>query len=335
MVSPSNLPIVALSIGDPAGIGPELCMKACLSEQVTNSCRPLLFGDPRVMKAHADSCGLEILFDGYRSVEEVDWSRPGVKLIELDLFSDREFHIAAISGDNGKAAVICGAESIKAALTKQVDAVVAAPQTEKSIQLSGIQFDGYPSFVARQTGLAPEDVYLMVCFDTYRIAHCTLHSSVRQSLDLITKARVQHLIGAVFETLQKIGIEKPSILVSGLNPHASEDGLFGSEEAEIIQPAISTMKLKGIDVQGPVPADVMMHRDGFDAFVVMLHDQGHIPAKLLARHRTAGLSIGSPILFSSVAHGSALDIAGKGVAEPKAMIEAISRLTRGSMIGSQ
>ena len=106
MVSPSRLPIVALSIGDPAGIGPELCMKAGLSEQVTNSCRPLLFGDPRVMKAHADSCGLEILFDGYRSVEEVDWSRPGVKLIELDLFSDREFHIAAISGDNGKAAFI-------------------------------------------------------------------------------------------------------------------------------------------------------------------------------------------------------------------------------------
>ena len=154
-------------------------------------------------------------------------------------------------------------------------------------------------------------------------------------MDLITKARVQHVIGAVYETLQKIGIEEPSILVSGLNPHASEDGLFGSEEAEIIQPAISTMKLKGIDVQGPVPADIMMHRDGFDALVVMLHDQGHIPAKLLARHRTAGLSIGSPILFSSVAHGSALDIAGKGVAEPKAMIEAISRLTRGSMIGSQ
>ena len=334
MISLSKLPIVALSIGDPAGIGPEICMKATLSEQVTRICRPVLFGDPNVMTTQMDSCGIEVLFDGYRSIAEVDWSRPGVKLIELDLFEDREFHIAEINGDNGTAAVVCSATAIKAAMAKEVSAVVAAPQTERSIQLSGIEFDGYPSFVARQTGLAPEDVYLMVCFDNYRIAHCTLHSSVRQSLDLITKARVQHVIGAVYETLQKIGIEEPSILVSGLNPHASEDGLFGSEEAKYIKPAISAMKLEGVDVQGPVPADLMMHRDEFDAFIVMLHDQGHIPAKLLARHRIAGMSIGSPILFSSVAHGSALDIAGKGVAEPNAMIEAIKRLTTGSLIGS-
>ena len=152
MVSPSKLPIIALSIGDPAGIGPELCMKAGLSEHVTKLCRPVLFGDPRVMKTHVDYCGLEIFFDRYGSVEEVDWSRPGVKLIELDLFEDREFHIAEINGDNGTAAVVCSATAIKAAMAKEVSAVVAAPQTERSIQLSGIEFDGYPSFVARQTG---------------------------------------------------------------------------------------------------------------------------------------------------------------------------------------
>jgi 4-hydroxythreonine-4-phosphate dehydrogenase len=116
-------------------------------------------------------------------------------------------------------------------------------------------------------------------------------------------------------------------LVTGLNPHAGEDGLLGNEEAEIIEPAIAAMKSQGIHVDGPIPADLMLHEEGYDAFIVMLHDQGHIPAKLLAKHRTAGLSIGSPILFSSVAHGSALDIAGQGVAEPTAVIEAIKRLT--------
>ena len=143
---------------------------------------------------------------------------------------------------------------------------------------------------------------------------------------LITEERVKHIIQSVNETLKKIGIGHPRILVSGLNPHASEGGLFGTEEAEIIEPAIAAMRDDGILVEGPIAADLMLHEGGFDAFIVMLHDQGHIPAKLMARHRTAGLSIGSPILFSSVAHGSAHDIAGQGVAEPTAVIEAVRRL---------
>jgi 4-hydroxy-L-threonine phosphate dehydrogenase PdxA len=143
---------------------------------------------------------------------------------------------------------------------------------------------------------------------------------------MITEDRVRHVIGAVNDTLVKIGIAKPKILVAGLNPHASEGGLFGSEEAEIIMPAIVAKKSEGIIVDGPIAADLMLHEDGYDAFIVMLHDQGHIPAKIIAKHRTAGLSIGSPILFSSVAHGSAHDIAGKGIAEPTAVIEAIRRL---------
>jgi 4-hydroxythreonine-4-phosphate dehydrogenase len=137
---------------------------------------------------------------------------------------------------------------------------------------------------------------------------------------------VCHVIGAVNETLVRIGINSPRILVAGLNPHASEGGLFGSEERDIIEPAIALKKLEGINVEGPIAADLLLHEEGYDAFIVMLHDQGHIPAKLLAKHRTAGLSIGSPILFSSVAHGSALDIAGKGIAEPTAVVEAIRRL---------
>jgi 4-hydroxy-L-threonine phosphate dehydrogenase PdxA len=325
-MSNSALPIVALSCGDPAGIGPELCMKAALSEDIRAICQPLIFGDPEVLKQHKELCGIDIQLDGYKLVSEINWSTPGVKFIALELFNNEQFIMGEINGDNGRAAVECGAAAIQAAVAGEVQAVVAAPQTEKSIHLAGIEFDGYPSFVARQTGLAPDDVYLMVCFDKYRIAHCTLHASVRQSLDMITENRVRHVIGAVNDTLVKIGIAKPKILVAGLNPHASEGGLFGSEEAEIIMPAIVAKKSEGIIVDGPIAADLMLHEDGYDAFIVMLHDQGHIPAKIIAKHRTAGLSIGSPILFSSVAHGSAHDIAGKGIAEPTAVIEAIRRL---------
>jgi 4-hydroxy-L-threonine phosphate dehydrogenase PdxA len=131
-------------------------------------------------------------------------------------------------------------------------------------------------------------------------------------------------------SLRKLSVARPKIFVSGLNPHAGEDGLFGSEESEIIAPAIAQAAGEGIDVTGPFGADTMFRKKGCDAYIVMLHDQGHIAAKLQAFNRTAGLSIGSPILFSSVAHGSAHDIAGKGIADPGAMIEAITRLAHSS-----
>ena len=320
------LPIVALSAGDPAGIGPELCIKAALSNEVTSICHPLIYCDQEVLWSHVEAIALDIEIDVCTEISQIDWHSPGLKCLGLDLFASKKFHMGEINADNGRVSVACGAAAIKAAVAGEVTAVVAAPQTEKSVHLAGIEFDGYPSFVARQTGLAPEDVYLMVCFDEYRIAHTTLHSSVRHSIDLITEERVKHIIHSVDRTLKKIGIENPRILVSGLNPHASEGGLFGTEEAEIIEPAIAAMRDGGVLVEGPIAADLLVHKDGFDAFIVMLHDQGHIPAKLMAKHRTAGLSIGSPILFSSVAHGSAHDIAGQGVAEPTAVIEAVRRL---------
>ena len=206
--------------------------------------------------------------------------------------------------------------------------MVAAPQTERSIAAAGIAFDGYPSFVARETGTPVNDVYLMICFDDARIVHATLHVSVREALALITRERVERVIRVTDAALKKLGIARPKIFVGGLNPHAGEDGLFGRDEIEIIAPAIAAPRKNGIDVSGPFGADTMFRKKGCDAFIVMLHDQGHIAAKLLAFNRTAGLSIGSPILFSSVAHGSAHDIAGKGIADPGAMIEAITRLAK-------
>jgi 4-hydroxy-L-threonine phosphate dehydrogenase PdxA len=145
---------------------------------------------------------------------------------------------------------------------------------------------------------------------------------------LITPERVERVIRVVDAALKRLGVARPKIFVGGLNPHAGEDGLFGSEEIEIIIPAIARAAQDGIEASGPFGADTMFRRQGCDAFIVMLHDQGHIAAKLLAFNRTAGFSIGSPILFSSVAHGSAHDIAGQGKADAGAMIEAITRLAK-------
>ena len=183
----------------------------------------------------------------------------------------------------------------------------------------------YPSFVAKETHTDIHDVFLMLCFGERRIVHTTLHVGVAEAVRLITRERVGRAIKAADTALKRLGIASPKIIVGGLNPHAGEGGLFGREEIEIISPAIEDAKAAGITVEGPYGADTMFPKK-CDAFVVMLHDQGHITAKLLAPNQTAGLAIGTPILFSSVAHGSAYDIAGKGVASHAAMVEAIKRL---------
>jgi 4-hydroxy-L-threonine phosphate dehydrogenase PdxA len=232
------------------------------------------------------------------------------------------------SAASGRISLAAARAAIQAALRQDVDAVVAAPQNQTSIALAGIEFDGYPSFVARETGLGMHDVYLMLCFDDMKVVHCTLHVGVAEAIAMITRERVGHVIRVADTTLRKLGVANPKICVSGLNPHAGEGGLFGREEIDIIKPAIEAAIADGIAVSGPFGADTMFHKTDCDAFIVMLHDQGHITAKLLARHATAGLAIGSPILFSSVAHGSGHDIVGKGVADPTAMIQAVGRLAR-------
>jgi 4-hydroxy-L-threonine phosphate dehydrogenase PdxA len=164
-------------------------------------------------------------------------------------------------------------------------------------------------------------------FGGIKVAHATLHQSVRQAVASITKDRVARVIEATDRALKQMGAVAPKLAVSGLNPHAGEGGLFGSEEIEIIRPAVQAAAARGITAFGPFGADTMFHMKDIDAFIVMLHDQGHVPAKLMAPNATIALTIGTPILFSSVAHGSAHDIAGKGVASPKAMIEAVLHLS--------
>jgi 4-hydroxythreonine-4-phosphate dehydrogenase len=304
------LPRVAIAIGDPAGVGPEIALKAALDERVTRICRPVLFGDPRAIAAHGSASGISA----------------AVETVALDHFGETLLEIGQVRAAHGRAAVEAARAAIAAAMAGEVAAVVAAPQTELAIRAAGIEFDGYPSFVARCPGVPVDDAFLMICFDDKRIAHATLHVSLRRAIELVTQERVERVVRAVYDTLRRIGIVAPRIAIGGLNPHAGEHGMFGDEDAAIIAPAIAAARAAGIAADGPFGADTMFHKPGYDAFVVMFHDQGHIAAKLLAPNRSAGLTIGTPVLFSSVAHGSALDIAGQGRASPEAIIEAVSRL---------
>jgi 4-hydroxy-L-threonine phosphate dehydrogenase PdxA len=282
---------------------------------VQSICRPVLVGDRGVLEKHAQACGLSV---------------DSVSLVERKQLKRGELKIGAISPAHGRAAIDSAQAAIRGAIAGRYAAVVAAPHSETAIHAAGIAFDGYPSFVARTAGLAPEEGILMLCFEhggrEVRIAHVTLHASVRASLNMISKERVLRTIHAVHATLERIGIRKPKIGVSGVNPHAGEGGLFGDEEAKIIAPAIEAAREQAIVADGPIGADTLIQRTGYDGYVVMLHDQGHVAAKLLAPNGVAALTIGTPVLFSSVAHGAAFDIAGKGRADHRAMTEAITRL---------
>jgi 4-hydroxythreonine-4-phosphate dehydrogenase len=326
---------IAIATGDPAGIGPEIALKAVLDPTVRNACRPIIVSDPGVLGRHAGACGLNPAIRVIERIADADWSDHHLNVLACAQPDAAGVDFGATSAASGRASLAFARAAIEAALAGEVDAVVAAPQNETSIALAGVKFDGYPSFVARATGSDEDDVYLMLCFGDVKIVHATLHLSVRDAIAAITPERVVRVIRAAARALQRLGTAAPKIAVGGLNPHAGEGGLFGREEIEIIAPAIKTAAAQGVQAAGPFGADVMFHMQGIDAFVVMLHDQGHIAAKLLERHAIAALTIGTPILFSSVAHGSAHDIAGRGLADPQAMIEALLRLSKAGRRGFQ
>jgi 4-hydroxy-L-threonine phosphate dehydrogenase PdxA len=303
---------VALPIGDPAGIGAEICLKAALER-------------------HAQACGLPAKLRAVARIGDAEWTDDRVNILNCVRDDGNHIPLGKVSAAAGRASIAFCAAAIEAARHGEVEAVVAAPQNETSIAQAGIPFDGHPSFVARQTGMNDDAVFMMLCFGDIKIAHVTLHRSVRDALSQITREGVVRTIRAADTALKRLGIEKPRIAVSGVNPHAGEGGLFGREEIETIKPAIDDAAAAGIAVSGPFGADTMFHMPNIDAFVVMLHDQGHIAAKLLARNAASALSIGAPILFASVAHGTGHDIVGKGIADSSAMIEAVLRVSKAKL----
>ena len=309
--TPTKKPGIAIAIGDPAGIGPEIALKAALNRSVREICDPIIVGDREVLARYAHTLR----------------KTPPENIVDVGAMNVNFLTPGESDASCGRAILEYAGRAIDMASAGEVDAVVACPQTQSSIQSAGIEFDGYPSYVARRTGTDADDVFMMLMSDRLRIAHVTLHLGIRAALDLIDGPRIVRTLKAADTALKRIGIAAPRIAVSGVNPHAGEGGLFGAEEIEIVAPAIETARAEGINAEGPFGADTMYLDESYDAYVVMYHDQGHIPAKLLGFTGTAAFAIGTPVLFSSVAHGSALDIAGRGKADPGALIWTLKQIS--------
>lgn len=324
-------PRIAVPFGDPNGIGPEIALKAALDATVRAAAMPVLVGDAAVVDFYAERLECRRALAGLIEASSV--------ALEPVAALDCGPAPGEVTAAAGRATVAYARRAIALARDGAVAAVVAGPHNETAVARAAISFSGYPGLLAQETGTDPERVFLMLIGERLRIAHVTLHMGLRAALDRITTGRVLDAARATDRTLKRMGIAAPRIAACGINPHAGEDGLFGDEDRLVVRPAVEAARAEGIAIEGPFGADVLLAENRYDAYLAMYHDQGHIPIKLAGRENALALSIGTPVLFSTVAHGSAHDIAGTGAADPAALKGAIVRLagilTRRSEDGRQ
>lgn len=316
--------ILAITIGDVAGIGPEVVLKALSRGEAYDICRPVVVGDPRALERDIG------LVDGVEevkvagSVEEAEFRHGCVDVLVPYEVRSWPLPRGKVHPEAGYAAVEFVKEAVRLALLGKVGGVVTAPLNKEALRSAGLPYPGHTELLAELTGAK---VYrMMLVGGGLKVVHVTTHSSVREACDMITEGRVLDTIRLSVEWAARVGISGPRIGVLGLNPHAGEDGLFGREEREAIGPALRKARHEGWDVYGPLPPDTAFWRakEGeFDILVAMLHDHGHIPLKLLAFHECVNITLGLPIVRTSVGHGTAFDIAGQGRASPESLLKAI------------
>jgi len=315
-------PRIALALGDPSGIGPEIALKALLDDTVWTLCEPVLVGEAAVLRRHGESCGIAVGLenDGTLSV--------GGRRVALEPVAagGAAVPLAQVSPEAGRATVAYARRAIELALAGTVDAVVACPHNETAVNQGGLKFDGYPGFLAEVAGVSRDSVFLMLVSERFRIVNVTLHVSLRQALDLLTVERIVTAAHAADRAVRRLGVARPRIGVCGINPHAGEHGLFGQEDEAVVRPAVARAQAEGLDLAGPFGADALLAGGGYDVYLAMYHDQAHIPIKLLGIGASSGMPIGTTVLFSSVPHGSAFDIVGRNQANAGAIVSTLKRL---------
>lgn len=301
---------IALPVGDPHGIGPEIALRTAAAYAGRDDVAITLFAPEGVLEATASNLSLPLP----SRFEPTPPLPPG------------RFSPGTVCAEAGAAMIACASTAILATRAGRFDAVVAGPHHETAVAQAGIAFSGYPSLLARVCGQEPDTVFLMLVGGGLHIAHATLHESVQHALGRLTPALVESAAQAGLRAMQRLGIAQPRIGLFGIDPHAGEGGLFGDADQRITQPAVQRLRAQGLAVDGPVGADALLADRTHDLYVAMFHDQGHIPVKLLAPRQACALSIGADVILSSVGHGSAMDIAGRGIADPAAMVAAVARL---------
>jgi 4-hydroxythreonine-4-phosphate dehydrogenase len=315
---------IAVPIGDPAGVGPEIVAKAVASKAVFDVAKCVIVGDKTIMENAIQITGVNLTIKVIEDPSEGDYREGILNLIDLHNVDMSQFEFGKVSGMCGKAAYEYIAKSIELANARKVDAVATTPINKESLRAGNIHFIGHTEIFGALTNT--EDPLTMFETNGMRVFFLTRHVSLRQMLDMITKERIKDYVKRCLEALKKLGVSEGTMAIAGLNPHSGEHGLFGWEEVNEIIPAVEELQAEGYDVVGPIGADSVFHQAAigkYNSVLSLYHDQGHIATKTLDFEKTIAITNGMPILRTSVDHGTAFDIAGKNIASEVSMVEAI------------
>jgi len=317
-------PTIAITMGDPAGIGPEVIMKALAQEATRAICNPLVIGDANRLRKAGRLVGAPVVVDALGDARQADFSGTAVQCLDLKLVPD-DLPFGQVSAAAGEVAYRCIEKAVEVVQAGDAQAICTAPLSKEALHAAGHKYPGHTELLAHLTG-TPE-VSMMLVSSKLRVIHVTTHIGLLDAIEKIEPGLVERVISRGHDVLIRAGIANPKIGVCAINPHAGENGLFGrGEEASKIAPAIAACQRRGWDVRGPLPADTLFFlagRGDYDMVVAMYHDQGHGPIKVLGLEAGVNITVGLPVIRTSVDHGTAFDIAGKGVADERSLIEAL------------
>jgi 4-hydroxythreonine-4-phosphate dehydrogenase len=325
----SDRPIIAITMGDPAGVGPEITAKALARDGVWDCCLPLVVGDADVLARAVALVAVPLVPRSIANPAETSFDPAAPDVLDLcnvDLAALRPGRVSAAAG---QAAVDYVERAVELAQIGQVGGIATGPINKAALQAAGIPYIGHSELLAALTG--EERVTTMLATPGLRVVHVTRHVPLREVAAHITSERVLETVRLTDTGLRGMGISRPRLAVAALNPHGGDDGLIGREEIEVIGPAVETARAEGIEVHGPIPADSVFFRairGEFDVVVAMYHDQGHIPIKTHGFERSVTVTLGLPIVRTSVDHGTAFDIAWQGIANEESLVEAVRLAAR-------
>lgn len=318
------LPRIAITIGDPAGIGPEIVVKALLQPAVREVCRPVAVGSRLMLEDAALFCGRTLSVTAFDRDRQEDGS---VEVADLENVDPSGIKRGIVSAAAGHAAYGAIERAARMALAGEVDAISTAPINKEAISSAGYGNVGHTELLAHLCGVPSDSVAMMLASSRLRVVHVTTHVPMVRAIELLTVDRISTTARLAAVATRQIIRREPRVAIAGLNSHAGEHGLFGHEEQKVIEPAIDRLRSEGLDVVGPVSPDTVFLfavQGRYDVVVAMYHDQGHIPSKLLGFDDTVNVTLGLPIIRTSVDHGTAFDIAGKCQANEANLVAAIS-----------
>ena len=332
------IPIIAITMGDAAGVGAEIIVKALTHREVYDSCRPLVIGDARRLSRAADIIRSKLTIHrlSEERLSEASFTHGVIDCIDLDLIPD-DLPWGRISPVAGDAAYRFLEVAARLAMNGRIQAICTAPLNKEALHAGGHVFPGHTELLASLTGAG--EVSMMLSTPKLRVVHVTTHIGLIDAIEKIDAGLVERTIARAYTALERSGLKDPRIGVCGINPHAGENGLFGrGEEQEKIVPAVDACRSRGWNVKGPLPADTLFflaQRGDFDMVVAMYHDQGHGPVKVLGLESGVNITLGLPVVRTSVDHGTAFDIAGTGQADERSLLEAIKQAIQLSTVSNR